>query len=387
MRSGPLVLGLSLLVACSGPRDPPGRPGDPLAGLGDEELGRFLLGRAVFERIATQEEGLGPLFNADRCSACHDQPAPGGTGPALVVKATAFDGVRCDLLESEGGDNLQQRVTPALAAHGIGAEPVPMRANGRAQVTGPPLFGLGLIEGIPDGALLAHADPDDADRDGVSGRAPVLDDGRVARFGRKGESATIEDFVDTALRFELGLTTPRHPREEEPAGAALPADADPMGEPEIGQRGITLLTEYARFLAPPTRATPASPEARGRVNAGEAIFADLGCTGCHVPELRTGASVIPALDRRPVRAYSDFLLHDLGPEFATVCGARAAPGEWRTAPLWGLRHRTQLHHDGRAASIDAAIEAHGGEAEASRSAWRQLTAEQRASLQAFLWTL
>ena len=375
-----------LVAGCSpGPDAPPVRPGEPLHGLTDAELGRFLLGRAVFERIATPEEGLGPLFNADRCSACHDSPAPGGTGALLVVKATAFDGERCDLLESGGGDNLQQRVTPALAALGFAAESPPAAPAVSARVTAPPLFGLGLLEAVPDEELLRLADPDDADGDGISGRAPLVN-GRVARFGRKGETVSIEDFVDTALRFELGLTTPANPHEELPSGQELPAGADPMTEPEIEDRGVGLLADFARYLAPPSRRI-ASGEARDSIAAGEELFREIGCTACHVPELRTGEAASPALAGRSVPAWSDLLLHDMGDALASVCGARATPSEWRTAPLWGLRMRDRLLHDGRAADPAQAIEAHGGEAASSRDAWRALPDGDRARLLAFLLSL
>ena len=379
---------LLLVAACTpDPHGPEARPGEPLAQLSDTELGRFLLGRAVFERIATAEEGLGPLFNAERCSACHDQPAPGGTGAIAVVKASAFDGARCDVLEGAGGDNVQQRTTPRLAAHGMATEPLSARATSIARVLAPPLFGLGLIEAVPDAAIAALADPDDADGNGVSGRAPRLDDGRIARFGRKGETATIEDFVDTALRFELGLTTPDNPREELPAGEPLPDGTDPMPEPEIEAHGIGLLADYARFLAPAAPAQATTAAARDSVMAGQHVFQAIGCADCHTPELRTGASASPALDRVRVRAYSDLLLHDLGEELASVCGVRATPAEWRTAPLWGLRHRQRFLYDGRAPDVGTAIDAHAGEAGAARSGWHALDATSRARLLAFLNSL
>jgi CxxC motif-containing protein (DUF1111 family) len=388
LRTHTLCIALLLAAGCAAePHDPITRLGEPLALLSDTELGRFLLGRAVFERIAMPEEGLGPLFNADRCSACHDQPAPGGTGSITVLKATGFDGVRCDVLEDAGGDNVQQRTTPRLAAHGMSAEPLHPRANTTTRVIAPPLFGLGLLAAIPDAVIAALADPDDANGDGVSGRAPQLDDGRIARFGRKGETATIEDFVDTALRFELGLTTPANPHEELPAGEQLPPDSDPLQEPEIEAYGVGLLADYTRFLAPPAPALPATAAARDSSARGQRVFEEIGCTSCHTPELRTGASTSRALHRVRVRAYSDLLLHDMGEGLASVCGLRAGPGEWRTAPLWGVRHRQRYLYDGRATDLGAAIDAHGGEAASARGRWQALDTAARARLLAFLNTL
>ncbi|HSM61068.1 MAG TPA: di-heme oxidoredictase family protein [Longimicrobiales bacterium] len=371
---------------CTEPPPPPA-PGEPLAGLSDGELGRFLLGKAVFERLATAEEGLGPLFNAPRCSACHEVPASGGSGDVLVRKATRFADGRCDLLVAEGGDNFQLRATELLLAHGVGPETVPASATGEALVTSPTLFGLGLVEAIPEEALLALADPDDRDGDGVSGRSGTTADGRVGRFGRKAETRTIRDFVDGALRFELGFTTPDHPVEESVNGAPLPEGADPMPEPEIDARGVDLLTDYVRFLAPETRAVPGTRAARDSVERGEELFSETGCAACHLPVLRTGPSDVAALSHRDVPLYSDLLLHDLGSDLADLCGPGATSSEHRTARLWGLRTRSRFLHDGRAASVEDAIRLHGGEAEGSRLGFEALDAAERALLLRFLSTL
>ena len=252
-------LGCLALAACRDtPPEPPRSPGEALAGLSTGERGRFLLGRALFERLATADEGLGPLYNQERCSDCHDQPAVGGSGTqrVRVLKATRFADGRCDLLHAEGGDNIQRRATDLLVAHGMGPEEVPAAATATALMTAPSLLGLGLIEAVPDTALAERADPDDLDGDGISGRLPRLPDGRTARFGRKGDASTLEDFVDTALRFELGFTTPGHPAEEPRNGVPVPAGADPMPDPEIDAPTLRHLTEYVRFLAPPAPAPP-----------------------------------------------------------------------------------------------------------------------------------
>ncbi|NNL29591.1 MAG: hypothetical protein HKO77_01145, partial [Gemmatimonadetes bacterium] len=176
------------------------RPGDPLPGLTAAERGRFLLGKALFERLATADEGLGPLYNADRCSSCHDQPAVGGGGDRiLVVKATAFEDGRCRDLRPEGGDNIQQRVTPLLEALGVEPERIPPSATDTVRVTAPPLFGLGLLEAVPEEALVSMA-REQAAGGVVSGRVPGSSTGRSARFGRKGDAVSVADFVDTALR-------------------------------------------------------------------------------------------------------------------------------------------------------------------------------------------
>ena len=360
-----------------------------MAGLGTGERGRFLLGRALFERLATADEGLGPLYNQERCSDCHDQPAVGGSGTqrVRVLKATRFADGRCDLLHAEGGDNIQRRATDLLVAHGMGPEEVPATATATALMTAPSLLGLGLIEAVPDTVLAERADPDDLDGDGISGRLPRLPDGRTARFGRKGDASTLEDFVDTALRFELGFTTPGHPTEEARNGVPVPADADPMPDPEIDAPTLRHLTEYVRFLAPPAPAPPPAGAARDTLAQGAALFGQIGCTSCHRQELRTGSSAAATLARQTFRPYSDLLLHDMGAELADVCGADAAPGELRTAPLWGLRYRDRLLHDGRAEDVPAAVSAHGGEAAGARDAFHALPDDARRAIIRFLRSL
>ncbi len=394
-----IALVAAALSGCGeAPSTPPPALGDPVANLAAGDRGRFLLGRALFERLATPDEGLGPLFNAERCSDCHDQPVVGGGGTRIrVVKATRFADGRCDLLEAEGGDNIQRRATDLLSAHGRGPERLPAAATATARVTAPPLFGIGLLGAVPDAVLLEAADPADLDGDGISGRLPRLPDGRSARFGRKGDAATVRDFVVSALRFELGFTTPAHLDEITVNGVPIPPGADPARDPEIDPVALGQLTDYLRFLAPPAPDRDLSGAARDTVARGQALFLQIGCTSCHRETLATtaaetpaipGAAPVPAqLAGRTIQPWSDLLLHDMGDELANVCGPAAAPAELRTAPLWGLRHRSLFLHDGRATDLPAAIRAHGGEAAAIREAFLALPDEARVALVRFLLSL
>lgn len=378
-----------IAVGCADPGPPPAsvQPGDPLPGLDESAQGRFLLGKAVFERLATPDEGLGPLFNADRCSGCHDSPTSGGTSDRVVVKAARWDETagRCDLLRAHGGDNIQQFATPALVAAGLGPETIPDEANTRAVALAPTLYGLGLVDAVEASEIARRADPDDEDGDGISGRVGRDEEGRPGRFGRKSEVATLEQFVDAALRFELGFSTPANPVEEPVNGVPVPPSADPVGEPEIDARGLALLTDYVRFLAPPSPLAPTGPAA-DTVRLGEEVFGRIGCAACHTPTLRTGSHSVAALDRAAVPLYSDLLLHDLGPESAGVCGPGATPTEHRTSRLWGLRFRSAYLHDGRARTLSDAIGAHGGEGATSRSAFEALDPTGRDALLRFLQT-
>ncbi|MCZ6915732.1 MAG: hypothetical protein O7I93_03050 [Gemmatimonadetes bacterium] len=373
--------------ACAGAGDDIGRePGEPLRDLTEVELGRFLLGKAVFERLTTAEEGLGPLYNEKRCSSCHDHPASGGSSTKLVTKATRFEGGVCDLLVNQGGDNIQQVATPLLVAHGILREVIPASATDSARVIGPPLFGSGLVETIADETILALEDPDDADGNGISGRVGRTADGRVGRFSRKSDVATVFDFIETALRFELGLTTPMNPMEETVNGVALPPDVDPMSDPEIDERGMGILTDFVRFLAPPAREY-LFPAAADSVADGERLFEEVRCASCHVPSLSSGPNEVAALAGQTVHLYSDLLIHDMGPALGDVCGPNAEPSEYQTARLWGLRHRERFLHDGRATNVRDAILTHDGEGAGARDAFAALTPDEQQLLLRFLASL
>ena len=364
-------------------------PGTRLEALSEAERGRFLLGRALFERLATPEEGLGPLFNAERCSDCHDQPAVGGGGIAIpVLKATGFVEGRCSLLEDRGGDNLQRRATPAALAAGVGAEQVPEEATATALVVAPPLYGLGLLEAVSVAEVEAGADPQDADGDGVRGLVPRFADGRSARFGRKGDAASVRDFVESALRFELGFTTERHPVEEARNGVPIPDSLDPMPDPEMDDETLGLLTDYVRFLAPLAPEMPADRATADSIARGEGVFGEVGCAGCHTAVWVTSSEAPEeALRSRTIRPYSDLLLHDIGEGETDVCTPQARPGLYRTAPLWGLRYRTVYMHDGGAASLPEAIQRHRGEADGIRAAYERLDPVDQVYLLRFLASL
>ncbi|MYB06679.1 MAG: hypothetical protein F4Y24_10035, partial [Gemmatimonadetes bacterium] len=204
--------------------------GDPLPGLSDGELARFEAGRALFDRVFSVDEGTGPLFNENQCSACHTFPAPGGTGEQLVIKATRRlpDG-SCDILASEGGENLRRQATPALARLGIERDTLPSAIADIATFAVPFLFGLGAADLVSEQALHDAADPDDRNGDGISGRVGRTPDGRVGRFGRKADVASLHDFTHLALFNEMGITTSVHSRERGPNGAPLPDGVDPGG--------------------------------------------------------------------------------------------------------------------------------------------------------------
>jgi len=394
LRSHAFRFVIPLLLACIGCADRQLEtvtgtlnPGEPIAGLDPDERGRFDEGVLLFSRVFEARDGLGPFFNENQCSACHTDPASGGTGEQFAVRATHFEPpASCDLFEDASGENLQTRTVPALQERGIHRREAPPGASGRDRFSVPFLFGLGLTEAVPEAAILERADSEDRDGDGISGR-PGRESGQLARFGRKAERTTIEGFIASALLFEMGLTSALRPDELLLDDTPWAEEVDPAGDPEIDDRSLQLLADFVRFLAPLAQRIPDDAGTRAEIAEGERLFAEAGCVSCHTPVLETGAHQSRALAHKRFRIYSDLLLHDMGPGLAGACGPVATPTEIRTEPLAGLGFRSSYLHDGRALGLTDAIRMHGGEAERARAAFDALDEVQQARLLRFLQSL
>lgn len=370
-----------LLGSC--PKPP--QPGEPLRDLTPEQLASFNAGKAIFGQEFVPETGLGPLFNAPACGECHEDPELGGSGDEVETHAAVPrpDG-SCDMLSAHGGPVFQAHTTPALkAALGIDSEPIPPEATARATRTSPGLFGFGLLDAVPDAEILARADSADHDHDGISGRVNRTPDGRIGRFGRKAFGGpTLADFNAGAFVIEMGITNPTNPNEETIGGKPIPAGVDSTPDPELSADALRAVTDFVRFLAPPPQ-LPLTVE--GEV--GRQLFRGMRCVSCHTPTLYTGPNKVRALDRKPVNAYTDLLLHDMGAARADICLGLATPSEFRTEPLMGLRLRKHFLHDGAATTIEQAIELHAGEAQKSRDRFAKASPKDREALLAFLKSL
>ncbi|NIR53158.1 hypothetical protein GWO43_31340 [candidate division KSB1 bacterium] len=384
-----VMVSLSLMLFSGCPPEPEQpEPGEPLAGLSTDELTRFDAGRAVFERIFTPDDGLGPLFNSTGCVSCHNQPVSGGSSAVTEVHATKFEPPDfCDPLFQEGGPVIQQQATPLLQDQGIEKEEIPPSATSQALRSTPPVFGFGLVDGIPDSTILANQDPNDMDNDGISGRANRFIDGRLGKFGRKAFIPTLFDFNAGAFPLEQGITTPFQPAEETINGTPVPPETDPVPEPEVTEEDVQAVDDFVRFLAPLPRKRVKDLSEKKEVERGEKLFEDIACASCHIPSMQTGPSEVPALNHQTVFLYSDLLLHDMGSDLADVCLGLATPSEFRTELLMGLRFRNQFLHDGSAGTVEEAIERHAGEGEASRDAFTDLPEKDKQALLKFLDTI
>lgn len=391
-----LLLVPVLALACADLFTEPAASGDlfdsPLPGLTDAEMAAFARGDAEFGRRFAPNSGLGPIFNDVSCSECHSGDGRGRRENSLLRIGSVDDG----FLIHVGGPQIQDKAIP-----GAEFERVPEGVAVSVRLP-PPVFGVGLMEAIPDATILALADPDDVDGDGISGRANIVSSAdfvpgsepgggsgpRVGRFSRKAQVSSLLEQVVEAYHQDIGITSDFLPAENRNPMSSIPVEAaDRTADPEIPASTVQAVVHYLRTLAPPEPGalTPRREE-------GRQLFTSVGCSACHVPTLRTGPNAIAALADRDVTLYSDLLLHDMGDALADDRPDGGATGrEWRTTPLWGLRLIRQflngdafLLHDGRARTVEEAILLHGGEAQAVRDAFAALSAEQRAALLDFV---
>ena len=389
MKAKPILAALLLslvLCACKSPKQP--NLGEPLADLSRAERAQFEEGKKVFQRVFTPQDGLGPLFNANSCAQCHEDPVVGGVGDEIEIHATRFIAPNsCDPLFDQGGPVIQQNATPLLQAKGIMKEQIPPGATAQAHRSTPPLFGFGLVDAIPEATILSHERRHGAKGDGIAGHANRTIDGRVGRFGRKAAVAALLDFNAGAFPQEMGVTTPLSPVEETINGTPVPPDTDPAPDPEITVEDIEKVTAFTRFLAPPPQQFFTNHTDLHLARRGRKLFAHLNCAVCHRPKMNTGPSTSKALNRKTVALYSDLMVHDMGSALADICLEQAHPSEFRTEMLMGLRFRQQFLHDGSAKTVQEAIERHGGEARNSRDRFKALKEKDKQALLKFLETI
>lgn len=428
----------------------------PSATMPFERKQDFKLGNALFQKLwvsspsSTQaSDGLGPFYNARSCQACHVKdgrgrpPLAGEDAVSLflrLARPARNEAERAAIARHEVlnfpdetyGRQLQNLAIPGLAAEG---KPVvtyiqkPVRlADGEVVMLrkpdyavaglhyGPlgvdttlsariamPTLGLGLIEAIADADILAGADPDDKNGDGISGRPAFVRDHRtgevkLGRFGWKAQNASVRDQSASAFSHDIGISTPDAQNaygdctDVQKDCLAMPTGVQPrLGPVEAPDPILDLVTFYTENLAVPQRRDVGDPT----VLRGKQLFYASGCTSCHTPKFVTRRDAAdPMQSFQLIWPYSDFLLHDMGEELADDQQVGEASGqEWRTQPLWGIGLTRSVNgngfylHDGRARSLTEAILWHGGEAQKARDAFAALQKSDRQALLAFLESL
>jgi CxxC motif-containing protein (DUF1111 family) len=381
--------GVVVLATLSMGQGRPSKLGDPLPRLSRDERARFLAGLAAFQVVDTVDTGLGPVFNDNSCAACHNVGAVGGGNTRLVTRFGWLVNGAFDPMAELGGSLIQEQGIGLLSGVNFVGEVVPPQATVVARRRTTPLFGLGLVDNVPDMALQQVAAMEMAQTPGTAGRVNmVLDTAsglmRAGRFGWKCQQATLLTFSGDAYLNEMGITTPMFPVENCPQGLCdlLQTPGLPAVPNEPDNDDVEAFTDFMTFLAPPPSGSSTTD-----VRQGANLFNRIGCADCHLPTLQTGRNASAALDRVTFAPYSDFLLHDMGSLGDGIAQNGAGPGEMRTAPLWGVRLFTTFLHDGRATSLADAILAHDGQGRDARDRFAALNRDQRSRLIAFLNSL
>ena len=360
--------------------------GDHLNGLTAEQVNLFLDGKDDFEKAETVEGGLGPIFNRDSCVSCHSSPVTGGGSSVNVTRFGMTVHGKFDPLDSLGGSLLQENSIVPEAQ-----EFVPSIANVVIHRNSTPLFGLGLMEAIPDAEIVRNARQYGNEQ--IHGRVgwvtDIVSGKRMAgRFGWKAQQATVTAFAADAYRNEMGVTNKYFPTENAPNGnqellKKYDLVQDPEDQPDAtGLADFEKVANFMRFLAAPPVNKPTPTTA-----AGQQIFTTLGCALCHTPVMRTGYSPVAALNNKDVRLFSDLLLHDMGSLGDGIVQETATGREFRTPPLWGISQSAPYLHDGRALTIDEAIKAHEGEGKVVKDRYLKLNKAQQKLLTDFVLSL
>jgi CxxC motif-containing protein (DUF1111 family) len=359
--------------------------------------------RAIFEQPETIATGLGPIYNGESCVECHRNPVSGGNSIKSVLRAGHQDPATGLFVPAAGGTLMHvHAINPAIDLRTPDSENV--RSNRKATS----VLGDGYVEAIDDSTLLAIANSQREKSNGriagVAVMVPIAEAGnilRVGRFGWKSQHASVVSFSADAYINEEGITNRYFPTENTALGKSV-AEYDSVPDPEDERRsdGFSHVDRFVAFIRA-TKAPPrdeklaATPDAR----AGERIFEQIGCGTCHVASIRTapagtkingGQYQVPeALGDKVIHPYSDFLLHTLGTGdgIPVQSGGQSTANKMRTAPLWGLRTRPELMHDGASPTPERAILRHGGEAQSVIAEFLKLSPREKKQLLTFLSSL
>jgi len=358
----------------------------------------FDVNREIFEEVETDEDGVGPVFNARSCGVCHDHPVTGAISQITELRAGHFNG---SIFIDHPGDSLiesKSTFTEILERVLDGNEVRSFRTSLNT-------LGDGFVEAIANSTLQQIA----ASQPGQSGgrirgtiiAVPVAEAGgalRIGRFGWKNQQASLLSFSADAYKNEMGITSPLEPVENTSNGTfvGFGTPFDPVPEPEDDGVDVDAFAAFMRATKAPPR--DAAKAATVDAQLGSLIFNAIGCAICHVTSIATAppgtlinggaATVHPALGNKIIHPFGDFLLHNVGTGDGIVQnGGQATRNMVRTAPLWGVRTRNRLMHDGESLTFNDAILRHAGEATVVINNYRALSNTNKNRLMRFLESL
>lgn len=426
----------------------------PISGIEAENKLNFRIGESVFQKFwvpspssTTASDGLGPLFNTRSCNSCHinngrghapESGISGATIPSTLIRfgklyknnSQVADFIYPSVGDKHYGNQLQGHASPGILPEAdykltyttyvetlSDGTKVELRkpnihwttlnygnledSTGVTLLVSPALVGMGLLDNIPDDTIIANADPEDSDNNGISGRVSWIpsEDGKIiGRFGYKAATPSVSVQNQLAFNTDLGLSTPLSPA---PSGDCTELQHECMESPngnsphldnlEVDKQQAKLVDLFVSLSSPPTMRNLRNPD----FLEGKAVFDEGSCASCHIPKMQTSKNTtFSELSNRTFYPFTDMLLHDMGPELASGFQSfSATQNEWRTAPLWGIglsekvSGRVGFLHDGRARTIEEAILWHGGEAQQSKEFYKQLNKEHRKKLIYFLESL
>ncbi|MCO6146453.1 di-heme oxidoredictase family protein [Flavobacterium sp. NRK1] len=410
------------------------------SGLTNEEATDFGVGNSFFRQSwvsapssTKARDGLGPYYNAVACASCHFKDGRGrppmfdgelGRGLLLRLTVPGTDAHGAALGDPVYGVQLQDNVIlgptakgqmsityqtitetfddgttvelkkPVYTVNNLGYGPLASNVMISPRI-GSQIIGLGLLEAVPEATILAFADENDSDGDGISGRPNYVYDiesnsQKMGRFGWKANQPNVKQQVAGAFSNDMGITSYLFPDEHCPPGVDCGSYPN-GGSPEITNESFDRVVLYSRSLSVPIRRNFKDQD----VLNGKKLFNDMKCAACHKPKMETGNSYfISGFRNQTIRPYTDLLLHDMGEGLADNATDFLANGnEWRTPPLWGIglietvNKHTNFLHDGRARNLTEAILWHGGEAQASKNKFKKLSAKDREDVLKFLNSL
>jgi CxxC motif-containing protein (DUF1111 family) len=349
----------------------------------------FVNNRAVFEEREELGDGIGPVYNATSCVDCHQSPDTGAASQISEFRAGHLDGVG-NFVDAPGGSLINDRAISAVIQERVSSSDT-IRTFRMSLST----LGDGFVECIDSNVLVANVNAQPAAQRGTLIQVPVNEAGnapRTGRFGWKDQHASLESFSADAYLNEMGITSPLQPTENTSNGASVAA-FDGVADPEDDGDDVEAFAAFMRATRAPGRGA-----INAQVTQGDSLFTQIGCAVCHTRSFTTapagtsinqGAFIVPAaLGNKIIHPFSDFALHNVGTGDGIVQnGGQATANQLRTPPLWGVRARIRLMHDGESLTVNDAILRHAGQATTARNNYNALTTAQKQALIAFVLSL